>query len=209
MPQTDILKLIFHHDQRLEDLAPSEETGDENPLSAFTKPDPTYSTLYFSASDLEKEQFGINTLSEYEAFIEALNKGLAGFSFTSKEGEQKSLSQEVEELGMNEALVASKEVVNPDIVHSFTRKMLRDVLEKEWIIIYKREAKNGFDLHIFSKNNIYTSFFYPLQNLLPEAFRLFSINGKRLSNEKKFYFETWSLAKPPHGFEEVFPESVL
>lgn len=209
MPQTDILKLIFHHDQRLDDLAPSEETGDENPLAAFTKPDPTYSTLYFSATDLEKEKFGINVLSEYEAFMEALDKGLDGLTFTSKEGEQKSLFQGVEELELNEALVASKEEVNPDIVHSFTRKMLRDVLEKDWIIIYKREAKDGFDLHLFSKNNIYMSFFYPLQNLLPETFRFFSINGKRLSNEKKFYFETWSLTKPPHGFEEVFPESVL
>lgn len=209
MPQTDILKLIFHHDQRLGDLAPSSETVDDNPLAAFTKPDPTYSTLYFSASDLEKEKFGINVLSEYEAFMEALDKGLGGFTFTTKDGEQKSLLTGIEGLEMNEVLVASKEEVEADIVHSFTRKMLRDVLEKDWIIIYKREAKDGFDLHFFSRKNIYTQFFYPLQNLLPDAFRFFSINGKRLTNEKKFYFETWSLAKPPHGFEEVFPESVL
>ncbi len=209
MPQTDILKLIFHHDQRLDDLAPSTESVDDNPLAAFTKPDPTYSTLYFSASDLEKEQFGINTLSKYEAFIEALDKGLDGLTFNTKEWELKSLKKAVEELEMNEALVASREEVNHNIIHSFTRKMLRDVLEKDWIIIYKREAKDGFDLHMFSRKNIYTSFFYPLQKLLPDAFRFFSINGKRLSNEKQFYFETWALAKPPHGFEEVFPESVL
>ncbi len=209
MPKTDILKLIFHHDQRLDDLAPSSETVDDNPLAAFTKPDPTYSTLYFSASDLEKEKFGINVLSEYEGFVEALAEGLAGFTLTTKEGEQKSLQAGIEGLEMNEALVVSKQEVEPDIIHSFTRKMLRDVLEKDWIIIYKREAKDGFDLHLFSRKNIYANFFDPLQNLLPNAFRFFSINGKRLSNEKKFFFETWTLARPPHGFEEVFPESVL
>ena len=209
MPQTDILKLIFHHDQRLDDLASSEESVDENPLTAFTKPDPTYSTLYFSATNLENQEFGVNVLSEYNAFIEALTKGVEGFRFTSKKGIQESLKGGIDALELNEVLVASEEKVEPGIIHSFTRKMLRDVLEKDWIIIYKREAKNGFDLHFFSRKNIYTSFFYPLQELLPDTFRFFSINGKRLSNERQFYFETWALHKPPHGFEEVFPESVL
>jgi hypothetical protein len=99
--------------------------------------------------------------------------------------------------------------VEPEIIHSFVGRMLRDVLEKGWIVAYKREAKNGFDLLLFSKGNIYPKFFYPLQKLLPEAFRFFSINGKRLSSEQKFFFETWTLHKPPHGFEEVFPESVF
>ncbi len=209
MPQTDILKLIFHHDQRLDDLAPSSGEVDDNPLAVFTKPDPTYSTLYFSATNLEEEKFGINVLTEFDSFLVALSKGLGSFQFTSKEGIQDSLKKGIESMEMNEVMVASKEKVEPDIVHSFTRKMLRDVLEKDWIIIYKREAKHGFDLHLFSRKNIYTSFFYPLQNLLPDTFRFFSINGKRLSNEKQFYFETWTLHKPPHGFEEVFPESVL
>jgi hypothetical protein len=76
-------------------------------------------------------------------------------------------------------------------------------------VIYKEQAKNGFDLHMFSKKNIYTKFFHPLQNMLPDAFRFFSINGKKFRSERHFYFETWTLARPPHGFEEVFPESVL
>jgi hypothetical protein len=51
--------------------------------------------------------------------------------------------------------------------------------------------------------------FYPLQKLVPETFRFFSINGKKFRTERHFYFETWTLEKPPHGFEEVFPETVL
>tara|TARA_R110000868_G_scaffold294140_3_gene554761 strand:+ start:8845 stop:9474 length:630 start_codon:yes stop_codon:yes gene_type:complete len=209
MPKTDILKLIFHHDQRLDDLAPSEETVDENPLTTFTNPDPTYSTLYFSGSDLENEKFGINVLSKFDDLLDAIEQGFEGVPFISKNGKQVSFKKAIKELEMNEALVITNDEIEPDIIHSFTRKMLRDVLEKGWIIIYKREAKDGFDIHLFSKKNIYTNFFYLLQNLLPDAFRFFSINGKRLSSEKQFYFEQYSLAKPPHGFEEVFPESVL
>lgn len=210
MPKTDILKLIFHHDQRLDDLAPSpdEQNGDD-PLVMFTQPDPTYSTLYFSGSDLDNEQFGLNTLTGYGKIMEAMESALEDHSVYTKEGESAGLSTAIEQIGINEALVISKDEVEYAIIHSFTRKILRDVLEKGWIILYKREAPNGFDLHIFSEKNIYTRFFHPLQQLLPDTFRFFSINGKRLSNERQFFFETWSLHKPPHGFEEVFPESVL
>lgn len=209
MPQTDILKLIFLHDQRLEDLASSTEQENANPLESFTKPDPTYSTLYFSGTDLENDRYGINTISSYTEFVKAIEKGIEGLLIHSKNGIHKSLVDALDKLEMNEALVISNDDVEPNIIHSFTKKMLRDVLEKGWIILYKREAKNGFDIHLFSKNNIYRNFFYNLQATLPDSFRFFSINGKRLSSEKQFYFETWTLAKPPHGFEEVFPESVL
>lgn len=210
MPKTDILKLIFHHDQRMDDLAPSaSDQEQESPMAMFTQPDPTYSTLYFSGSDLEQEQFGLNTLSGYEQVVREMEAGIGDKKFTTKAGEHDSLAEAVNELEVNEALVISDENVQQEIIHSFTRQILRDVLEKGWIILYKREAKNGFDLHFFTKENIYTRFFHPLQELLPETFRFFSINGKRLSNERQFFFETWTLHKPPHGFEEVFPESVL
>ena len=96
---------------------------------------------------------------------------------------------------------------NSNVGHLKTE--LREVLENEFVVIYKEQAKNGFDLHLFSKKNIYTKFFFPLQSMLPDAFRFFSINGKKFRSERHFYFETWTLARPPHGFEEVFPESVL
>ena len=86
---------------------------------------------------------------------------------------------------------------------------LKEALEDKFIVVYKEQAKNGFDLHLFSKKNIYTDMFYPLQELVPDNFRFFSINGKKFRSERHFYFETWTLDRPPHGFEEVFKESVL
>ena len=209
MPHTDILKLIFHHDQRLDNLAASTATINNDPLAMFTKPDPTYSTFYFAGTDLEKGTFGLNTLSQWGKILTAFEAGLHGLMITSKSGVEKNLSTAIEKMGIGDALVLNKEGVEPELIHSFTHKMLRDVLEKGWVILYKRGAEHGFDIHLFSRKNIYTSFFEPLQKLLPEAFRFFSINGKRLNNERQFYFETWTLHRPPHGFEEVFPETVL
>lgn len=214
MPKTDILKLIFHHDQRLEELAPSAENvanHHADALSLFTRPDPTYSTFYFSGTNLERREFGLNTLMSAALVFKALEEGLEGNIFVTRKGEQKNFGKALEQLNVNEAMVilAPEERIEPDIIHSFTGRMLRDVLEKDWYVLYKREARHGFDLQLFSKENIYTRFFYPLKALLPESFRFFSINGKRLSNEQKFYFETYTLHRPPHGFEEVFPETVL
>ena len=210
MPKTDILKLIFHHDQRLEKLAPAGEPGsDADTLASFMKPDPTYSTFYFSGTNLETQKFGLDSIAQYDSVIEALEKGFGELSFHTKEGKKSSLKDALETMELNDAVVVSDDDVETEIIHSFTGKMLRDVLEKGWVVIYKIEAEDGFDLNMFSKRNIYTDFFYRLQGMLPEAFRFFSINGKRVASEKHFYFETWSLHKPPHGFEEVFPESVL
>lgn len=209
MPKTDILKLIFHHDQRMDNLAAAENANSDDLLAMFTKPDPTYSTLYFSGTDLTKGVFGVDRLSEWQKILEVFDEAFAGLKVSSKNGNEEKPSVAITAMGIEEALVLNDEGTDGALIHSFSHKMLRDVLEKGWIILYKRPAEHGFDLQIFSKDNIYQSFFFPLQELLPEAFRFFSINGKRLSNEKQFYFETWKLERPPHGFEEVFPESVL
>ena len=210
MPQTDILKLIFHHDQRMEQLAPAEESGtDADVLASFMKPDPTYSTMYFSGTDLEAKKFGLDKISAFEEVVQILDTGFGELLYFSKSGKKENLKEAIDSVEINEAIVVSAVQVEPEIIHSFSGKVLRDILEKGWVVIYKVEAEDGFDLNIFSRENIYTNFFYKLQALLPETFRFFSINGKRVSSEKQFYFETWSLHKPPHGFEEVFPESVL
>ena len=209
MPQTDILKLIFHHDQRMDNLAATENSGSADLLAMFTKPDPTYSTLYFSGTDLTKGAFGINQLTAVEEIFRVFDEAFKGFAISSKIGIEEKISEAIWKMDIDDALVINKEVIDSELVHSFSHKLLRDVLEKGWIILYKRPAEHGFDLQFFSRDNIYERFFHPLQKLLPETFRFFSINGKRLSNEKQFYFETWKLERPPHGFEEVFPESVL
>lgn len=209
MAQTDILKLIFHHDQRMETLAPSTALEDENPLAAFMKPDPTYSTLYFSGTDLNGQRFGLNLLEEFEDIMNALAKGFGAMTFNTEKERFHDFKKAVESIEVESVLVVSNEEIDTSLVHKYNNSELREVLEKGWIVIYKKKAKDGYDLFILSKENLYLDFFYPLKSLLPNAFRFFSINGKRIISENFQYFETWRLDKPPHGFEEVFVESVL
>ncbi len=208
MFKTDLLKLIFHHDQRMEQLAPSSKSED-NPLAMFTQPDPTYSTLYFSGTVLEDAQFGLNILNRYDSIIEILQEGLKYSNYYTSKEKHKTLKDAIMAIETNDMILISDEQVPTGIIHSFSGQVLRDVLEKNWIVIFKREAQHGFDLQIFSKENIYLSFFHQLQSMLQPGFRFFSINGKRVHSEQLFYFETHRLNNPPHGFEEVFPESVL
>lgn len=222
MNNSQILKLIFHHDQRLDQLADrnANRTKEqiESTLADFMKPDPTYSRLYFTASDLQKDEFGLNLLAEYDGFVSALEKGLNTNSYQTNDGNYDSLGEAISNIALGEVILIGDK--NPDFdistLHIDTnsnvghlKSELKEVLEAGFVVIYKEQAKNGFDLHVFSKRNIYPKFFAPLQEMLPDAFRFFSINGKKFRSERHFYFETWTLARPPHGFEEVFPESVL
>lgn len=209
MAQTDILKLIFHHDQRMETLAPSTASEEENPLAAFMKPDPTYSTLYFSGTDLDGQRFGLNSLEEFEAIMNALAEGFGATTFNTEKEKFHNFKKAVESTEVESVIVVSNEDVDTSLVRKYNNSELREILEKGWTVIYKKKAKDGYDLFILSKQNLYLNFFYPLKSLLPNAFRFFSINGKRVISEKFQYFETWRLDKPPHGFEEVFVESVL
>lgn len=222
MNNSQILKLIFHHDQRLDQLAErnANRTKEqiESTLADFMKPDPTYSKLYFTATDLEKEEFGLNVLDEYNGFISALEEGLDTDKYQTHSSEFNALDKAISSLELGEVIIVGDKKADFDIstLHIDTnsnvghlKTELREVLENDFVVIYKEQAKDGFDLHLFSKKNIYTNFFHPLQSLLPDAFRFFSINGKKFRSERHFYFETWTLDRPPHGFEEVFPESVL
>ncbi|MDZ7806392.1 MAG: hypothetical protein U5K71_04670 [Gracilimonas sp.] len=96
-----------------------------------------------------------------------------------------------------------------DSDNGYHKEALRKTIDHGHIVIYKVLSKDGFDLQIFSKKNVYRDMFFPLQKLVPDHFRFFSINGKKFNTERHFYFETWTLNRPPHGFEEVFPETVL
>ncbi len=222
MNNSQILKLIFHHDQRLDQLqdrnANRTKEQIESTLADFMKPDPTYSRLYFTATDLEKEEFGLNVLEEYNGFVSALEQGLDTGNYQTHSGDFDSLNEAISSLELGEVVLFGDKKVDFDIssLHIDTnsnvghlKTELREVLENDFVVIYKEQAKDGFDLHLFSKKNIYNKFFRPLQNMLPDAFRFFSINGKKFRSERHFYFETWTLDRPPHGFEEVFPESVL
>lgn len=89
------------------------------------------------------------------------------------------------------------------------KEAIASTLEENQLVLYKETAHDGFDLHLFSKKNLYREFFTALKPLVSDDFRFFSMNGKRITSERKFYFETWALSQPPHGIEEVFPETVL
>lgn len=220
---TDIFKLIFHHDQRLDKLA--ERNTRENPrkiessLEDFMKPDPTYSRFYFTGTDLENERFGLNVLTAYDEVIAALEIAFPGKNIFTNKTQFPSIQKAIQDMELGEVFILTdtNEVkldisalhidVNSNVGH--LKEELKEALEAGHIVVYKEQAKGGFDLHMFSKKNVYRKMFFPLQKLVPEAFRFFSINGKKFRSERHFYFETWTLDKPPHGFEEVHPETVL
>ncbi|REL29205.1 hypothetical protein DYD21_15255 [Rhodohalobacter sp. SW132] len=218
----DIFKLIYEHDLRLDQLKnrhTDRSTQDiSSTLEDFLKPDLTYSKFYFTGTRLDKEQFGLNILDRYDEIMEALD-----FLFDEYHihvlGRSELLSEAVEKAEIGEPIVISKQsevswnlkslVVDFNSNAGHKKESIAELLKSDDLLLYKEQAHNGFDLHLFSKNNIYRDLFYPLQALVNKQFRFFSINGKRVRSERKFYFETWTLERPPHGAEEVFPETVL
>lgn len=216
---TDIFKLIFHHDQRLSKLddqdSPVNPKKMESSLEDFMKPDPTFSSFYFSGTDLNEERFGLNVLEAYDRVINALQMAFPDIQIFTHTNKYPSIKDAVEAIDLNEALVLSNEnKIDLDISDLNTKKnshkkTLKKSLETGHMILYKVPARNGFDLLMYSQKNVYREMFFPLQKLVPDHFRFFSINGKKFNTERHFFFETWTLDRPPHGFEEVHPETVL
>lgn len=218
----DIFKLIYEHDLRLDTLRERHldrsEQDTSTSLEDFLKPDPTYSKFYITGTDLVNRQFGLNCLKNYSAVSSALELAFEGKELFLK-GNPVKLDHFLEFADIGDPLIISEENVcswnieklkiNSDNNVGHIKTEIAEVLKSDDYILYKEKAHQGFDLHLFSKKNIYRSLFYPLQKLVGEEFRFFSINGKRIRSERKFYFETWTLDRPPHGAEEVFKETVL
>lgn len=213
----DIFKLIFEHDLRLDQLRERhlDRSTQEVSLSIedFMKPDPTYSKFYITGTVLDKEQFGLNCLNKFGPVADALAGALQEYHIFFN-GETHSLEEVLHSAEIGDAIILSKKKnvdwdtaslkidSESNIGHKKTE--LAEVLETGDLVLYKENAHQGFDLHLFSMDNIYPQMFYPLQELVSPDFRFFSINGKRIRSEKHFYFETWTLHRPPHGAEEVF-----
>lgn len=218
----DIFKLIFEHDLRLDQL--KERHTDRNTqdvsssLEDFLKPDLTYSKFYFTGTRLDEERFGLNKLTAYDDIIHHLSNALADYRVFTGEG-YKNLESAINESNIGAPIVLSKyDSITWDLPQltidsssnaGHKKESIAALLKTDDLLIYKEQAHHGFDLHLFSKNNIYRDLFYPLKSLVSDDFRFFSINGKRVRSERKFYFETWTLDNPPHGAEEVFEETVL
>lgn len=218
----DIFKLIYEHDLRLDALRERHldrsEQETSTSLEDFLKPDPTYSKFYITGTDLANRQFGLNCLKNYLEVSSALELAFDGKHLFLK-GNPVKLDHFLEFADFGDPLIISegnvcswnieKLKINNDNNVGHIKTEIAEVLKSEDYILYKEKAHQGFDLHLFSKKNIYRSLFYPLQKLVGDDFRFFSINGKRIRSERKFYFETWTLDRPPHGAEEVFKETVL
>lgn len=222
----DLFKLIFLHDQRLDELKERQLNRSVQEVSVsiedFMKPDPTYSKFYISGTRLANSdsdhQFGLNRLSNYSRVSQALAGALSDYKIIYQDKWiQFEQFTEQAEIGIPAIFTLNEQYnwdleslkIDSDSNIGHRKSELAEVLEHDDLVLYKEPALQGFDLHLFSKENIYPKLFYPLQELLCDDFRFFSMNGKRIQSERKFYFETWALDNPPHGAEEVFRDTKI
>ncbi len=218
----DIFKLIYEHDLRLDSLRERHTDRDRQDtsmsLEEFMKPDLTYSKFYFTGTRIKEQQFGINTLNSFDNILKTLSESLKEYNLFTDSG-MGTLKSFAEDITIGEPAILSKNdsiswdlstfVIDSNSNVGHNKDAIADLLKTDDLLLYKEQAHNGFDFHLFSKNNIYRDLFYPLQKLVSDQLRFFSMNGKRVTSERKFYFETWTLDRPPHGTEEVFKETVL
>lgn len=219
----DIFKLFFNHDQRLDKLAKRNANKTaaekESSLDDFLTPDPTYSKFFITGTLLEDEEFGLNTLSKSDDVITQLNMAFPDRIIYNDEQVFSSLADGLQHIETGQALIihqADKEKMSTQQLRideesnvGHRKEELSSILRTGACILYKEQAHHGYDLHLFSMENIYDELFEVLQPLVSDDFRFFSINSKRMGSERHFYFETWTLDRPPHGAEEVFAETTL
>lgn len=220
----NILKLIFHHDLQIESLGrdnperPSQKDK-EMSLEDFMKPIPTFSRFYLSNTDLgeskEDAMHGINTHTNYQEIVKSIANEISGLFHGAghqlDEQSNEKLLRLIDDLPSGTGFDLMESLEGNSTLR-FDRDKLFEIqkpLEAGRLILFKENAHHGFDLHMFSRKNVYESWFKALKPLIDSETRFFSINGKRVGSERTFYFETYRLHNPPHGFEEVFPETKL
>jgi hypothetical protein len=221
----DIFKLIFEHDLLLEKLSgnsdPRNEEEQSYSLEDFMKPIPTYSRFYLTGTDLANQRFGINCIKKIDNIISALSNVFAEYTFTTNRGKTFSrLSDALYEITIGDSMIChTQSLKNVDSVEGLSINdkngirqiipQLTNLLDHDGPVLFKEKALDGYDIHIFSKINIYESLFNALKPFTAQNQRFFSINGKKVKSERMFYFETYRLERPPHGFQEVLPETVI
>lgn len=214
----DLFKLLFEHDMLL-DEAGSSPAGQPASLEDFLKPQPTFSRFYFSGTVLDERLFGLDQLQHFNEVIQGIDHALGKPIYDLKGGQQMGgLLNVLEASSVFDAFVVANGSQIPPVdelqlgIQTGVRQklpMLRSLLSAGHIIFFIEKTDDGSDLHLFSRENIYPALFRELKPLVGPGFRFFSINGKRAKSDRLFFFETWTLDRPPHGFEEVFPETVL
>lgn len=221
----DIFKLIFEHDIILEHLAGTEDprhtAKKELSIEDFMKPTPTYAKYYLTGTQLEKQEFGLTALQHYPVIKSTLAEIFGDKKVWDVDGNEKmGLEDFLKDIKPYDyAIIGQADSDRPphtaDIFvdeHTNVRDRLPQLtalMDKGYIILYAEKAHNGTDLHFFTAKNIYEDFFLAFQTVVQDDLRYFSINGKKVKSERNFYFETWTLERPPHGFEEVTSASRL
>ena len=219
----DIFKLFFDHDLRLDKLAKRNanktEEEKEASLQDFMTPTPTYSKFYLTGTLLEDEKFGLNRLDHWNEIRKKFEESFRLQNFLSADRSYESFSEALEHSDIGDVLVITKSESLEQDISTLTvdeesnvghfKEELSEVLLDGHLVLYKEQAHDGFDLHLFSRDNIYPKLFHAFKPLVGPSLRFFSINSKRMGSERHFYFETWTLDKPPHGAEEVLPQTVL
>jgi hypothetical protein len=214
----DLFKLLFEHDMLLDDGGSSPSSRAAT-LEDFLKPQPTFSRFYFSGTVLDDRLFGLDQLHHFNEIIQGIDNALGKPMYSLKGGQlMRGLQNVLEVSSVFDAFVVTNGRQVPPVddlqlgIQTGVRQklpMIRSLLGAGHIIIFIEKTDDGCDLHLFSRENIYPVLFRELKPLVSPDFRFFSINGKRAKSDRLFFFETWTLDRPPHGFEEVFPETVL
>lgn len=219
-----ILKLIFEHDIPLDRMEQSPDerrlASKEMTLEDFMRPVPIFSHFYLSSSDMGdgEPQFGLSTYNKIDAVLEAVGRHLSRSKWITSLAETSNFKDAVRLLQIGEATIApfdsathdkrsvaqSNNSGQPEVVSA-----LHDLIRDKSIVTFKEKAHHGWDLHIYSLDNIYPNLFAALKPFIGGDTRLFSMNGKRIRSERLFYFETWTLDRSPHGAEEVFEHTSI
>ena len=219
-----VLKLVFEHDIPLDrlDQSPDERrlASRDMTLEDFMRPVPVFSHFYLSSTHLEPIEtlFGLSTHPQMDEILESVGISLGRPAWITTLAETPRLQDAVKLLQIGEAAIAPMEGnegarsgVTPSN-HSGDLEMvsaLHDLIRDKTIVAFKEKAHHGWDLHLYSLTNVYPALFGALKPFISSNCRLFSMNGKRIRSERLFYFETWTLDKPPHGAEEVLENTTL
>lgn len=221
----DILKICFHHDLPINDLDQSSDKAqvkqEADPLAAFMRPDPTYSLLWFTGTriDGQQAQLGLQVLGHFPRIQEQIAAALGDLHLIQpKEGKKySSVKDFVGRAEINECLLLANQAFDypplPPTGLNFGlsnyKSLLADCMRVGFVVLVKAPHKNGFDLMLHANQNLYGRFFEPFKSLSGgQDLRIFSINLKRMDKERKLFFELHNVQNPPHGAEEIVPESV-
>ena len=231
----EILKIIFEHDMTLEHLSGHDDPrnrmeGRELTLASFLTPQKTYNRYYFTGTNLDENRFGLSALHAWPVVRKMIERILlesaaepsceparAGRHWHRPDGTQyNTFTEALKDLKPYDILI-SGDTSDQDFRSKLTlddRTGIRErfepltaLLDRRHLVILAEKAHHGYDLHLFCRDNLYEPLFHGCKHILNPELRCFTINGKRVNSERHFYFETWSLDRPPHGFQEVTPDA--